>query len=250
MSDQVWKVDAHQWGPGKSHLYYDSYWGPFLLCRSADPVPPGQFVENGRVDCNTCINKVERRTRKMPAPLWAPMGNTPVKFTDPSHYAGITEASLICPCGCGEIMTHLDEASIVLGRDGGHPLPVGRTLDAGLNLTPTTPAVIDGLPISDRHTIVLSGYCEISGKQIELRFRQHKGTTMVSNWHGELPTSHGEQEEGEPLLLTIEFDPDSIDINSVRKQLSKWEDKGKYSADVRRLLWSIDSAMRLLEETT
>ena len=45
------------------------------------------------------------------------------------------------------------------------------------------------------------------------------------------------------MKLTIEFNPDIIDIDGIRKQLSKWEDKGKYSADVRRLLWSIDSAM-------
>jgi hypothetical protein len=45
------------------------------------------------------------------------------------------------------------------------------------------------------------------------------------------------------MKITIEFDTESVDIDGVRKQLSIWEDKGKYSADIRRLLWAIDTAI-------
>jgi len=72
----------------------------------------------------------------------------------------------------------------------------------------------------------------------------HSGAGMM--WtQPQLPLEPAVDAPAAPMRLAIEFDLNRVDIYGVRRQLLRWEDSDRYGADVRRLLWSIDAAMRL-----
>ena len=50
-----------------------------------------------------------------------------------------------------------------------------------------------------------------------------------------------------PSTVTITIDLDGVRMDKIRSELRQWTDRKTYDADVRRILWAVDAAMRKRE---